>query len=100
MDAAIGMRDGVLAVAGEMDLYAAEELRRGLLELLGGEGPARVDVSGAESWDLACLQLLYAAGRTADGQGRRLSVEGRGEAFAAACRAIGAEPDEWFEGGC
>lgn len=100
MDAAIGMREGVLAVAGEMDLYAAEELRRALVELLEAEGPARVDVSGAESWDLACLQLLYAARRTAAERGRRLMVEGRGEAFAAACRAIGADPGDCFEGGC
>ena len=71
-----------------------------LLELLEAEGPARVDVSGAESWDLACLQLLYAAGRTAGERGRRLALEGCGEAFTMACRAIGAEPGGWFEGGC
>lgn len=100
MEAAIGMRDGVLGVAGEMDLYVAEELRQALAELLGGDGPPRVDVSAAEGWDLSCLQLLYAARRTAGEQGRRLSVEGAGEALAAACRAIGTDAAALFEGGC
>lgn len=89
----------MLVAAGTLDLYAAEALRDGLLQILEQSAEPNVQLTGVESCDVACLQLLRAAARTAAAQGTPLVVAGRGEAVEAACRQLGTTFDEMLQGG-
>lgn len=99
MDAQLEMDDGLLVAAGTLDLYAAEALRDGLLQILEQSAEPKLQLTGVESCDVACLQLLCAAARTAAAQGTPLAVAGRGEAVEAACRLLGTTFDEMLQGG-
>ena len=99
MDAAFEIRDETLCVAGTLDLYAAEGLRDALLELVEQTAHPRVDLTAVESCDIACLQLLGAAVRTAAGQGTPLAIAGSGDAVPLLCRQLGTSMDELLQGG-
>lgn len=85
--------------AGTLDLYAAEALRDALLQILEQSAEPKIHLGGVESCDVACLQLLCSAARTAAGQGTPLTVDARGEAVEAACRQLGTTLDEMLQGG-
>jgi anti-sigma B factor antagonist len=65
----------VLAVAGEIDLATAPELRRALSEVLAdGSNEVTVDLSAVVFIDATGIGALVAAAHQAQGAGRRLSL--------------------------
>jgi anti-anti-sigma factor len=65
-----------LAIAGEMTIYHAAELKAPLLETLGGEGDAVLELSRVGEADSAGLQLLLMMRQEAARRGRRLLLAG------------------------
>jgi anti-anti-sigma regulatory factor len=98
MDARFQIHDGLLTVAGTLDLCSAEEFRDALLRVLEEASAPRVDMEAVEDCDLATLQLLRAAVVTAAGQGTPIEVSA-GEAVRRACGAVGATVEELLQGG-
>ncbi len=76
------------AVAGALDLYSAPEVREALLAR-SAEPSLTVDLSGVETCDLAGLQLLLAAKRSAAAAGRSVRLRNPSAAVSAACEAVG-----------
>lgn len=99
MDAQFQLVDGVLRVAGTLDLDSAEPLRDALLELLEQSAAPKIDLSGVAACDLAALQLIYSALRTGSGQGTRVSVSGAAGAISLACSQLGTSMEALLEGG-
>ena len=97
MDARFQIDEGLLTVAGTLELSSAEEFRDALLRVLEEAEPG-VDMEAVEECDLAALQLLRAAVVTAAGQGTPLAVKA-GEAMRRACGAVGASVEALLEGG-
>ena len=65
----------VLQVAGEATLEHAAELKQALLELFAATGDLSIDCAKTSRIDLAGLQLLCSACRTAIEQNRELTLE-------------------------
>lgn len=100
MDTQIQIQGSLLIITGSLDLYAAEALRDGLLQILESGSSPSVNLAGMESCDVACLQLLRCAVQTSAAQGTPLILVDGGTAFPAICLQLGTSIDELFEGGC
>jgi anti-sigma B factor antagonist len=70
---------GVIALAGRLEIKDVERVQTQLLEALGAphaDGALAIDLSGLESVDTAGVQLLLAAKREAARSGLRLVYRG------------------------
>lgn len=76
---------GTLAIAGCIDISAADELRDALREHIARYPEPSLDLAGVEACDAAVLQLLWAARRTAAHANKPLRVT----AWSAAVREAG-----------
>lgn len=65
-----------LALSGAYTVDRAAGLKSELQALLAGQEPAFVSLSELEELDLACLQVLYAARRSAKASGKEFHLEG------------------------
>jgi anti-anti-sigma factor len=64
-----------LSVTGELSFQTAADIRVALLEALDEASAAlRIDLSAVDSFDLAGVQLLYAAHRSAENRGLEIMV--------------------------
>jgi anti-sigma B factor antagonist len=79
---------------GSLDLYAVDALRTQLLQLLTPGADVRVDLREVRACDLAGLQLLCAARRTAETIHARLVIENPSAAVLDACVHLGVNPSE------
>lgn len=100
MDATFTVEDELLLIAGSLDLYSAEPLRDALLQILAQSAFPKLNLAAVESCDLACLQLIGSAVRTAAAQGTPLTLAASAEPVALSCRQLGTSVDELFQGGC
>jgi anti-anti-sigma factor len=66
--------EGILALSGELSLLQAEQLKMQLTQALEACGHVRIDVKAVTDIDLASLQLLCAAHRSAGSQGKQLAL--------------------------
>jgi len=80
----------IIRMEGEFTVTSAVELKSLLLEGLASSGELEVDLTGAGEIDVSLLQLLWTAGREAQGQGGRI-VRGVKESAKAAAREAGFE---------
>lgn len=67
---------GRIAFEGDLTVHQADEIRAVLIKALSEADHALLNVLNVTSADLACLQLLCSAHRTALQQGKQLSYEG------------------------
>lgn len=71
----IGVRHGILAVVGEMNMYQAGELKTTLLSAVSERrGEAIIDLSDVSEIDTAGLQVLLLLRRLARASGRRFAL--------------------------
>jgi anti-anti-sigma regulatory factor len=93
----------IVELPNELTIARAPELRALLLSALDGEGPLEIDARAVTEVDLAGLQVLCAAGRSARARGRPLTLtrEARSEALARAVATAGfghGQDDRWLSG--
>lgn len=67
---------GIVNLSGVLYTDRAAALKKELEEALAGSGPVLVSLSLVEDIDLACLQVLYAARRSAKALGREFHFVG------------------------
>jgi anti-anti-sigma regulatory factor len=101
-----GGASAVLTVKDELTIWKAAEIRRALLEALDRADRVELDLAAVAEADVAALQLLCAAHRSAAGQGKTLVVRRAAPALAEHVKASGfarhqgcAEGCLWIEGG-
>lgn len=63
-----------LHLSGDLSLRSISELHAKLTEAIAAHDAVAIGTDAVESIDIAALQLLVSATRTADAQGRKLSV--------------------------
>lgn len=84
------MGQTAISLSGHVRLDAAEALALDLASALGGGGEVLVDTGAADSLDVAIVQVLVAAHRSAAERGARLSVRApEGGALARAFLKLG-----------
>ncbi|KQT69012.1 MULTISPECIES: STAS domain-containing protein [unclassified Aureimonas] len=68
--------DEPLRAPSHCTIVEADTFRQALLARLSGEGagPVEIDLSGVEDADITLIQLVLAAGKSAEAKGRSLSV--------------------------
>lgn len=86
--------DGSLRLAGDLDIYAAAELREALLEHVRTAPAVALDLSGATACDPVAVQLLRAARRSAEAAGKSFRVARISEPVARTCAALGLASQE------
>jgi anti-anti-sigma factor len=67
-------KEGILSLSGELTLLQAAQLKAELLQALASSERVTIDIQALEGIDLACLQVLCAAHRSAVGRGRQLAL--------------------------
>lgn len=90
-----GVSPPTLSMEKELSFQTAADIRVSLMDAFEQvSGELRIDVSAVGSFDLAGVQLLYAAARTAEARGIELTVEygGNAERFAKFYRFAGLKP--------
>lgn len=78
-----------LKIAGDLQLYSGMELRDALSDLVGNKPAPIVDLSEVESCDLAGMQILCAAIKTAESAGKQLTFSAISPSVVQCCRSIG-----------
>lgn len=73
---ATGKRAEKLALEGNLTIDRAPELRQRLIRAIGENDLLTLDLSAVSSIDLACLQLLFSARRSAGIGAKRLHMVG------------------------
>jgi hypothetical protein len=91
----------VVVLPGELVVGCAAELRAQLAAALDGGGPVELDARAVRDADVAGLQILCAAGRSARGRGLALGFvrEGRSRPLGEAITLAGlgqAPEDRWL----
>ena len=69
-----GTNGGTLALDGEITLLRADQLKMLLADALEKFEYVRIDTEAVTDIDLACLQLICSAHRSAAGRGRHLTL--------------------------
>jgi len=72
LSAAHADRKSIVTIAGELTISSAEELRKILLEAFDAADEVSLKINALESVDLACLQVLCSAHRSAVRSGKKL----------------------------
>jgi len=78
-----------LKITGSLDVYAAGRLRDSLLEYLRQASTPELDLAAVENCDAVGVQLLCAARRTAEADGKQLAMTNISEPVRALCTALG-----------
>lgn len=65
-------RKSVVTIAGELTISSAEEFRKVLLEAFGTADEVSIKIESLEAIDLACLQVLCSAHRSAVRSSKKL----------------------------
>jgi anti-anti-sigma factor len=82
------------AIEGEMTIYRAAELCAGLQAAMkAGDGDFALDLSGVTEMDTAGVQLLLAAGKSAEAARRALRLAGRSPAVDEVLGLLGLDID-------
>lgn len=82
--------DGRYSPPATLDLTAARDLRERLTTMLAGSGVA-LDMSAVERMSTPCMQVLLAAGRSADAAKVSFQIVDASDAFRAAVADLGLE---------
>lgn len=80
-----------LALSGPLDLYHADAIRHQLLQVITPGAHVRADLRDVTQCDLAGLQLLCAARRTAETSQGRFVLEAASAVVLEACAQLGLE---------
>lgn len=70
-----------LCFDGELTVHNAAAIREGILQALGQSEEVEIDLEGVTAVDLAGLQLLCSAHRTAEAEGKTLLLESRSKSI-------------------
>lgn len=84
---------GTIKLGGTISIYEVAGIHKKLLRSLEENPTVRLDLAGVSSCDTAGIQLLLAAGKTGEEQGKRVILSNSPEAVREAARRIGVEPD-------
>ncbi len=68
-------KEGELSLLGSVTIDQANDLKVALLDALSSSDSVMVDLSKADSIDLACMQLLCSAHHTAGTMGKSFSID-------------------------
>jgi anti-sigma B factor antagonist len=82
-----------LSLAGSLEIFDAESVRQALLDYLAGATAPVIDLGGVTSCDVAGLQLLCAATKTAAHNGRTIRFQNISEVVVATLRRAGLPQD-------
>lgn len=82
--------DGRFSVPATLDLTAARDLRERLIAMLSGNAVV-LDMSAVERMSTPCMQVLLAAGRSADAAKVSFQIVDASDAFRAAVADLGLE---------
>ena len=82
--------DGHYRVPATLDLTAARDLRERVVAMLSGQGIV-LDMSAVDRMSTPCLQVLLAAGRSADAAKLSFQIVDASDAFRAAVVDLGLE---------
>ncbi|HOJ13126.1 MAG TPA: STAS domain-containing protein [Deltaproteobacteria bacterium] len=71
-------KDGgkILVLGGRLTIQDAVRMRELLIEAASSGSDVSIDLSGGESLDVACAQVLASAAKSLEGRGRKLCVTG------------------------
>lgn len=86
---------GELELSGALDIYRADAVRQQFLSALSVQRELMLDLAGVQTCDTAGIQLLWAAHKTAEADGRRLSIRNPSAAVQELWTALGM-PAEFF----
>jgi anti-anti-sigma regulatory factor len=78
-----------LEITGYLDAYAAEQVRQTLLDYLRAASAPELDLAGVKACDAVGIQLLCAARRSAEVDGKRLAMRHISEPLRTVCAALG-----------
>ena len=78
-----------ICLVGEQNIRNVTQTAGQLCELMNGDGPLVIDCSRATDIDVALVQLLLAARKSADGQGRALRLHSAAGGALLACLKAG-----------
>lgn len=82
--------DGRYGVPATLDLTAARDLRERLIAMLSGNGVV-LDMSAVDRMSTPCMQILLAAGRSADAAEVSFQIVDASDAFRSAVADLGLE---------
>lgn len=80
---------GPLKISGTLDIYAAEALRDALAQRVHHQTTLTLDLSEVDGCDVAALQLLYSARKSAEASSEGFAVTTFSQAMINACEALG-----------
>jgi anti-anti-sigma factor len=89
--------NGSLRIEGEMTIYQAAELKQALLAALEQDEEVEIDLSAVSEIDTAGVQLLIAAGKTAQAKQKRLRLAEPSAAVTDVFKLF--DLDGWIDGG-
>ena len=81
--------DGVLILAGTLDISSSDELRKALSDCLNREPEVKVDLSRADACDTAALQVLYSLHKSAGMSHKIFRITALSEAVEKMVTALG-----------
>lgn len=76
-------------VNGSLDIYSAETLRAVLEQHIQSHSSIEIDLANAEGFDVAGLQLLYSARKSAESSGKPFALAGVPDALRSLEAALG-----------
>ena len=86
----------IIRLTGDLDIYAVEEAREGLLDHLVQRASLELDLGGIETCDATGLQLLLSARRSATASGKSFLILNRTSAIEQCGELLGVDPDNLF----
>ncbi|MFO1498356.1 MAG: STAS domain-containing protein [Verrucomicrobiota bacterium] len=89
MSIAIDEQNETLRLTGDLDIYAADQVRTSLIERLASGGGLVLDLAQVASCDATGLQVLCALQKTATENGRRVRLEQLPDAVRECCAGLG-----------
>jgi anti-anti-sigma factor len=71
----------LLRITGDMTIENASDLKTVLIDSMADSSHVEINMSEVDTVDVSCLQILCSAHRTAEKEGKKLVVEGIGDAL-------------------
>lgn len=84
-----GKKDTRVGLGPVLDTRAAAAMRDGLLKAIARGKPVMIDAGQVERLSTPCVQVLLAAGKTAEAAGGRLTLTQASDGFVAAFSDLG-----------
>ncbi len=86
----------VVTLAGPMTIRQADDVATTLMDALTQSSAIELDFSGVSSVDLTFIQLLVAAAKSAEADGKTLTLQAPAPAcLVQACELVGIQPGRW-----